>query len=590
MALIDLILQHPDVVKQASRNRHLAWCPWHNDKGGRKPHLDINTSKGIAKCFVCEKGGGPRSFQTLARAWGIPVEREDGRRRKAPPPVMDAPAAIAALKERYKLHDDTVKHFQLTAAPDSPSPNRRTRGAWIIPTPVGKHYKAFGRSVQPKYWWSKGTDTRSVADPYGAEDLVQGTETVYLVNGEPSVWCYWQAGVSAVCPYGEGNFSADHARALKRRGVTQLRIVFDLDQGGEHGSRSALRACQEADLDAVVLLLGEYLGDGGDVADLYRFHKADADTFRVELEALPPRRLPPEDPLEDTPFFIRNRRVYKRVPTRDGTIDHQLSNGVIHTLRETLLDDGEQRTRSVTYSAELDDGTDLPPHEVRVEKTINLDWLANATWGTRFILAPGRSSRDDMRFVIQRLANARGITQETVYEHTGWRKLDGGWTFLKPSGGQQREGLSARLPNTYQAYDLPVSPEDAIEAVRASLRFLDVARRHITIPMLAAVYLAPLQSIIRADFTLWLLARTGSFKSTLAALVMSHFGRFVKGGEKVDHCGGGIVYHRHDEKGLNWEPGGVRSGAGVCKSGVSQESSGSSETWEAAFCRLRLRR
>ena len=28
------------------------------------------------------------------------------------------------------------------------------------------------------------------------------------------------------------------------------------------------------------------------------------------------------------------------------------------------------------------------------------------------------------------------------------------------------------------------------------------------------------------------------------------------------------MYHRHDEKGLNWEPGGVRSGAGVCKSGV----------------------
>ncbi len=25
----------------------------------------------------------------------------------------------------------------------------------------------------------------------------------------------------------------------------------------------------------------------------------------------------------------------------------------------------------------------------------------------------------------------------------------------------------------------------------------------------------------------------------------------VKGGEKVYHCGGGIVYHRHDEKGLN---------------------------------------
>ena len=65
---------------------------------------------------------------------------------------------------------------------------------------------------------------------------------------------------------------------------------------------------------------------------------------------------------------------------------------------------------------------------------------------------------------------------------------------------------------------------------------------------------------------------------------------FVKGGEKVYHCGGGIVYHRHDEKGLNWEPGGIRSGAGVRSSGVSQESTGSSDTWEAALCRLCLRR
>ena len=60
--------------------------------------------------------------------------------------------------------------------------------------------------------------------------------------------------------------------------------------------------------------------------------------------------------------------------------------------------------------------------------------------------------------------------------------------------------------------------------------------------------------------------------------------------EKVYHCGGGIVYHRHDEKGLNWEPGGIRSGAGVRSSGVSQESTGSSDTWEAALCRLCLRR
>ena len=67
-------------------------------------------------------------------------------------------------------------------------------------------------------------------------------------------------------------------------------------------------------------------------------------------------------------------------------------------------------------------------------------------------------------------------------------------------------------------------------------------------------------------------------------------GMCVKGAEKVDHYGGGIVYHRHDEKGLNWEPGGVRSRAGVRGSGASQEPSGSSETWEATPRRLWRRR
>ena len=43
------------------------------------------------------------------------------------------------------------------------------------------------------------------------------------------------------------------------------------------------------------------------------------------------------------------------------------------------------------------------------------------------------------------------------------------------------------------------------------------------------------------------------------------------------------MYHPHDEKELNWEPGGVRSGAGVRRSGLSQESSGSSETWGSAL-------
>ena len=42
----------------------------------------------------------------------------------------------------------------------------------------------------------------------------------------------------------------------------------------------------------------------------------------------------------------------------------------------------------------------------------------------------------------------------------------------------------------------------------------------------------------------------------------------VKGGEKVGHRGGGIVYHRHDEKELNWELRGVRSGGSPAHAGI----------------------
>ena len=80
--------------------------------------------------------------------------------------------------------------------------------------------------------------------------------------------------------------------------------------------------------------------------------------------------------------------------------------------------------------------------------------------------------------------------------------------------------------------------------------------------------------------------RAGAYRPAFLFQICGH----VKGGEKVYHCGGGIVYHRHDEKRLNWEPGGVRSGAGVRRYGVSQEWSGSSETWEATPCRLWRRR
>jgi len=70
------------------------------------------------------------------------------------------------------------------------------------------------------------------------------------------------------------------------------------------------------------------------------------------------------------------------------------------------------------------------------------------------------------------------------------------------------------------------SPEEAAKAIRRSWQCLFLAPRRVTAPLLAAAYAAPLSESVVPDFTIWLWGGTGSYKSTLAALILSHFGDF----------------------------------------------------------------
>jgi hypothetical protein len=70
-----------------------------------------------------------------------------------------------------------------------------------------------------------------------------------------------------------------------------------------------------------------------------------------------------------------------------------------------------------------------------------------------------------------------------------------------------------------------LSREWIAEATAASLRFLDLAKPEITVPLWSMAYLAPLFKIVPSRFVLWVYGPTGTLKSTLTGLVMSHFGK-----------------------------------------------------------------
>jgi len=152
-------------------------------------------------------------------------------------------------------------------------------------------------------------------------------------------------------------------------------------------------------------------------------------------------------------------------------------------------------------------------------------------WGARAMITAGNGTKNHLRAAIQTLSDE--IESRHEYAHLGWRVVrasDGEDTlrYLSTSGAVGDDTVAVRLPDSLTAYRLPsaADPERLPDAIRASLRFMDVGEGTITVALWAAMYLAPLASVLPPSFTLWLFGTTGSMKSTLAALAMCHYGKF----------------------------------------------------------------
>lgn len=197
-----------------------------------------------------------------------------------------------------------------------------------------------------------------------------------------------------------------------------------------------------------------------------------------------------------------------------------------------------------------DNGTDEPEHQYALSGSLHngqpLKTLYLPTeefYGMRWLgkypsLIPGakRGTLDHLRAAIQYLSG--DIPGRTIYEHLGWRKFGNHWAYLS---GQGAIGLpdetttvdisAGRLQTNMKRYQLPLTvdtPAELHPAIYASLRFwqLHSGGLAVSVPIWASVYLAVLSPFIKPDFGLWVYGETGSFKSVMAALVLSHLGQW----------------------------------------------------------------
>jgi hypothetical protein len=216
------------------------------------------------------------------------------------------------------------------------------------------------------------------------------------------------------------------------------------------------------------------------------------------------------------------RRIYDRY---GGETINPLAKFSAEIVEDVVEDDGLEQTRYFVVEAKLPDGSPLPPARVKASDFSKMGWILEE-WGSQAMVMAGRGTSDHLRAAIQTLSGE--VEHRHEYSHLGWREIGGEMCYLTSAGAVGKPDIPVRLHPDFKRYSLPptIEGEDRVGAVRASLRFLEIGDLHITIPLWAAMYLAPLASVLPPTFTLWLFGTTGSMKSTAAALAMCHYGEF----------------------------------------------------------------
>jgi|GEM_PF-862927 len=228
-----------------------------------------------------------------------------------------------------------------------------------------------------------------------------------------------------------------------------------------------------------------------------------------------------------THYEVVNHSTYYYKPTQHGLKQVLLANFTAKISEQIIQDDGANRSIVLKISGNMSNGNHLPDIVIPSAVFRSMLWVLEY-YGPEAIIQPGQSTADHLRTAIQ--INSNDILKRTIYTHTGWREIRHEWRFLTATGALGKDGLAEdveiQLEGKLRHYAFPKSllNHPPIEAVTASFELLKVAPYRVTIPLLCAIYRAPLEEVISCHMTVFIAGQTGTFKSELTGLALSHFG------------------------------------------------------------------
>ena len=202
------------------------------------------------------------------------------------------------------------------------------------------------------------------------------------------------------------------------------------------------------------------------------------------------------DKLYGTPYVFGYQGLQRKVKKGNIEENKTLSNFLPIPIKKVYKDNGLETEGYLEIAAVLNNRIKLHPIKVNYNKLENMQWIYNPEWDLLPQIYPPKSNHKEYVYAaIQNLSN--GIDKETIYEHTGFRKVNGKLTYLYQDGAiGGNQDIKVDLSSiSLERYKFANKNYDLKESIKTSLSILDLAKKEITIPILATTYLSPLRSL-----------------------------------------------------------------------------------------------
>ncbi len=239
---------------------------------------------------------------------------------------------------------------------------------------------------------------------------------------------------------------------------------------------------------------------------------------------------PRKNKLSTGPYAVENGRIGEWRETKDPDtgekieVFYPLCNFNAWVVADVAADDGEETTRKIAIAGTLDNDIPLPEIEIGADEFEAMKWPV-ARWGARINIQPWDGVPKKLRHAIQ-LLSAENMTDRRTLTHTGWTVIDNQHFFLHAGGALGNDNVSVALPRNLSNYHFPDDNAiDPVEAMRESIKLLDIAPARVSAPLWAAMFLGPLSEFIPPVFTLSVEGGSGSLKSSYAAVMLNHYGK-----------------------------------------------------------------